>query len=232
MLDFAKPCKFAQGGACNTSACSGALKQASLSDAVCSPRKVAAHEHLFHELDAATHFFEVLEGSFCIYKLLPDGRRYIVSFALPGDLVGFGAQDVHALSAEAIKSSSVRPIEFGSLDQIIAAYPGLATKLLHHAKQELVDAQDQLVTVARKTALEKLATFLVKLAQRSRERGHNDGIINLPMTRSDIADFLGLTIETVSRTLSKLKRAGIIDLPQSSKVIIRDSVQLKMLAEA
>lgn len=231
MLDFGKSCALAQGGNCNAAGCAGALKQANLTAATCASKQVAAHEHQFREFDEATHFYEVQEGAFCVYKLLPDGRRYIVSFAMPGDLVGFGADENHNLSAEEIRESTVRPIAFRSLEQVVASYPGLATKLIHHAKQELAEAKDQLVTVARKTALEKVATFLTRLAKRSRSIRDEPGVVNLLMTRSDIADFLGLTLETVSRTLSRMKRSGIIDLPQSTWVVIRDMDELEMLAE-
>jgi CRP/FNR family transcriptional regulator len=110
-------------------------------------------------------------------------------------------------------------------------FPRLERKMFTMTVKDLVAAQEQMLLLGRKTAKEKVATFLLKLARRAAQQGHPPSPVALPMSRADIADYLGLTIETVSRTFTQLKREGIIGLPDAGRVILTDECGLKELAE-
>ncbi len=194
-------------------------------------RDLSAHEHLFFEGDDVSHFYEVECGVVCVYKLLPDGRRHVMNFCFPGDLIALSAQDEHRYSAEAIEAGTVRCIPKSTLADTIRQSPDFACKIIDVATTELAQARDQVLTVSRRSALERMASFFMGLSRRNVKRGDDQTVLHLPMTRLDIADFLGLTLETVSRTISKLKKSGIIDLPHSSIVVVRNMQELETLAE-
>jgi CRP/FNR family transcriptional regulator len=144
--------------------------------------------------------FQVEQGVVAVYKTLVDGRRRIVDFAYPGDLMGLGAFNEHVLSAQAVSSTRVRCLSASALEHATAADPHLAIKLYRAACQELATTRELLVTIGQTKALERVATFLLALHRRS--GGPCDGIVTLAMRRSDIGDLLGLTIESVSRMLT------------------------------
>jgi len=194
-------------------------------------RVVAKHEHLFFDGDRASHCYEVLSGFVCVYKLLPDGRRHIVTFSAPGDLIGLGSRSTYAFSAEAIEQTKVRCIPTSELSRMLVTRPEFARQILEFTNNELAEARNQLLTVSRRSAVERIASFLIWLSRKHETGVVESRVVRLPMTRLDIADFLGLTLETVSRTISKLKRMRIIDLPQSSVVVIREREELEALAE-
>ena len=188
------------------------------------------HDPLFCEGDDASFIYEVLDGVLSNYRLLADGRRQVISFAYPGDLIGLGGE-THRYNCDAISNARVRSIPRTSLLSAARECPDLGHKLFRMATNELADMQDCYVMLGRKSATEKIASFLLGLARRYEDDGMDGITFDLPMTRSDIADFLGLTIETVSRNFTKLRMAGVIDLPQSSKVVIRDMLKLEELSE-
>src|SRR5262249_9701470 len=160
--------------------------------------RLAAKEHVFCEGDRRTHVFRVEEGVIAVYKTLPDGRRQIIDFAYPGDLIGLGALDEHVLSAQATCAAKVRSLSAAALERMAETDAGLAIKLYKSVCQELAAARSLLVSVGQRTAMERVAAFLVGLHRRTAQRGST--MVVLAMRRSDIADLLGLTIETVSRT--------------------------------
>ena len=188
------------------------------------------HDPLFCEGDDASFIYEVLDGVLCNYRLLADGRRQVISFAYPGDLIGLGGE-THHYNCDAISNATVRSIPRSTLLSAARECPDLGHKLFQMATSELADMQDCYLMLGRKSAVEKIASFLLGLARRYENDDVDVIAFDLPMTRSDIADFLGLTIETVSRNFTKLKMNGVIDLPQSSKVIVRDMVRLEELSE-
>jgi CRP/FNR family transcriptional regulator len=195
------------------------------------PHTLEAREHLFCEGDPATSVYRVEVGHICIYRMMPDGRRQVVDFAYPGDLIGLGALGEHADSAQAMERTVVRSVPIASLRDSARSDARLGQNLYEALSRELQAARELLFTVSQRTATERVAAFLMALSRRSARRGESATEIVLPMTRMDIADFLGLTIETVSRTLTRLRTQGVIDLEQCILVTIRDLQALQVLAE-
>ena len=194
-------------------------------------KRLAKHEMLFGEGDKGGRYFEVLEGVLCSFRILHDGRRQILSFNYPGDIVGIGHEVECKCSCEAVSEARVRCIPAATLERSIESRPDIARKLLKAATIELASMHDHFVLVGRKSASEKLASFLLALAQRYESDENGEVVFQLPMTRTDIADFLGMTIETVSRRFTALRKMGVIDLPQTTTVHVRDMVRLEELAE-
>lgn len=193
-------------------------------------KKVACKEHLFLEGDPKTHVYKVEAGTILIYKILPDSKRQVVDIAFPGDYIGLGTVGVHAFNAQATEPVRVRCLAVTALHQLAGRDPRLAFKLYEAVALELDAARNHLLTIGYRDASGRLASFLLALAKRN-ERNHQDASeFVLPMRRVDIGDFLGLTIETVSRTFSKLKSDGVIDLDQGGYVQIRDHVALERIA--
>lgn len=195
-----------------------------------SLKVLQGREHVFFEGDAKQNVYLVEKGTVCLYKTLPDGRRQIVDFAYSGDLIGLSSGADHAFSAQAITLTRVRCLHAASLHEAARHDPCIGMHLYRALSDQLMSARDLLLTVGQRNATERLAALLVALSRRN-ERADGDPLqIVLPMTRADIADFLSLTIETVSRTFTKLRVSGIIDLAHSSLVIVRDKTMLEQLA--
>lgn len=198
----------------------------------CVPlRGVDARDHLFSEGDARTHLYRVETGAVCLYKLLSDGRRQIVGFACAGDLIGLGSGSAHQFSAQATKRARVRSLPWNVLQQASRRHAGLGLELFEVTCAELAAAHDMLLTTGQRTAIERVAAFLLAMSRRAAGRGGDETVVELPMTRSDIGDFLGLTIETVSRTFTKLRQLRVIELEQSVTVRLLDTVALQELAK-
>ncbi|WP_378941993.1 helix-turn-helix domain-containing protein [Mesorhizobium sp. ANAO-SY3R2] len=162
----------------------------------------AAGTEIYGQNELAGCIYQVEFGAIRIYRLLADGRRQISSFHLPGETFGLEVDDRHHFCAEAISNCGIRKFS-------LASHPEMSGELLSLALQSLGRAQDHLLVLARQAACERVGAFLLELAER--QGGTN--MIELPMSRMDIGDYLGLTIETVSRIFSKLKEQGIIRLP-------------------
>jgi CRP/FNR family transcriptional regulator len=194
-------------------------------------RTVEAKEHVFTEGDDRSHLYRVEAGAICLYKVLPDGRRQVLGFAYPGDLIGLGSLGEHQFNAQATRPSRLRSLPWRTVQQVARHDPGLGIKLYEVISQELAAAHDLLLTTGQRTAVERVAAFLLAMSRRSQRRSGDSAVIELPMTRSDIGDFLGLTIETVSRTFTKLRQLRVIDLAQSTRVQVLDSDALERLAE-
>jgi CRP/FNR family transcriptional regulator len=185
---------------------------------------------LFHEGAAACYVMNVTDGAVKLFKLLGDGRRQILGFRFAGDFLGLSAGSDYAYSAEALTDSKVCRFPRRKLDGLRERYPRLDRRLLSLSIDELTAAQEQLLLLGRKTAEERLVSFLILLSQGQVRRGQVPDPITLPMTRSDIADYLGLTIETVSRTFSGLKKKGLIELQDTTHVHLVDRDRLEEMA--
>lgn len=186
---------------------------------------------IFREGDPSQHLYTITAGAVKLYKLLSDGRRQITAFMFPGDFFGMSINDSYAYTAESLTTVVVCRFPRRKLESLFSEMPMLEKKLLGATTQELAAAQEQMLLLGRKTAREKLATFLVMLRRRLSEKGNNSALFALPMSRSDIADFLGLTIETVSRTLTGLRRDGLIALPDVNHVAILRFDELAGMAD-
>jgi CRP/FNR family transcriptional regulator len=170
---------------------------------------------VFAEGDDASHVYCVASGMIRLYKLLPDGRRQIVGFLQAGDMMGLAVRGQYLYTAEAVTVSTVQRIPRARLDALLDRLPALVRRLHALTAGDLVAAQDQMLLLGRKTALEKVASFLLMLAKR---RSDATRCLPLPMPRGDIADYLGLTLETVSRTFTKLRTSGLIRLLDDNMV--------------
>jgi len=183
------------------------------------------------EGDPATDLFNVVRGSVKLYKLLPDGRRQVTGFLFPGDFLGIAFNDTYAYSAEAIESVQLCRFPRGKLESLLIELPKLERRLLGEAANELAAAQDQMLLLGRKTAQERVASFIVSLSRKAEKRKKPASPIALPMSRTDIADYLGLTTETVSRTLTQLRQAGLIATNRRNQVEILNSRGLNDLID-
>lgn len=182
------------------------------------------------EGEPADKFFNITIGTVKLFKLLPDGRRQITGFAGPGHFLGLAVSDTYAFSAEAVDKVRYCFFPRRRLRALLDDFPALETRLLQVASNELVAAQEQMLLLGRKTALERVASFLVARSRLAGPCGPRHTRLVLPMTRSDIADYLGLTIETVSRTMTKLRTDKLIELPGPHDVVLRDLNSLERIA--
>jgi CRP/FNR family transcriptional regulator len=182
------------------------------------------------EGEPADCFFNVTAGSAKLFKLLPDGRRQITGFVGAGHFLGLAVSDTYAFSAEAMEP--VRYCRFWRprLRALLDDFPLMEKRLLEVAANELVAAQEQMLLLGRKTARERLASFLLMQSRQGLPCGHSRSRFTLPMSRSDIADYLGLTIETVSRTLTRLRGERLIELISQSELAVLDLHSLECLA--
>jgi CRP-like cAMP-binding protein len=209
----------------------GARATRSLEDRLsqASERKVEFKEHVFCEGDPRTHVYRVENGVIAIYKTLFDGRRRIIDFAFPGDFIGLGVLGVHLMSAQATCAAKVRCLSASALESLAETDASLALKLYKSVCQDLQAARSLLVTVGQRSAIERVAAFLLALHRRKGD--HPNDVIELAMRRSDIADLLGLTIETVSRTLTKLREMRVIKVEQGGTTVhLADLARLTDLA--
>jgi len=182
--------------------------------------EIDAKMTLFTEGDAASHVFNVTKGVVRLYKMSPDGRRQIVGFALPGDFLGLALRDSYGVSADAVTRVKACKFVRTSFVNYLDEHPRLMRRLHEFASHELSLARDQMMLIGRHTAEERLAAFLLNLSERYQRIGESGVNIQLPMSRQDIADFLALTIETVSRTFSKLVKAKLIVIvPEGARLL-------------
>jgi CRP/FNR family transcriptional regulator len=186
---------------------------------------------LFNEEEKADHVFNVTAGTMKIYKLLPDGRRQVTGFLFPGDFLGLANDETYAYSAEAVSPATLCRFPRRKLEAMLERFPKMERRLLGLASHELAAAQEQMLLLGRKTAREKIASFLLLLSTRAKRRGQKGNPVSVLMSRTDIGDYLGLTTETVSRTFTQLKGNGTIMLLSGGKVEIADLDALHELAE-
>jgi CRP/FNR family transcriptional regulator len=186
---------------------------------------------VFAEQDIATSFYNVLEGVLRLYKLLPDGRRQIVGFSLPGDFLGMAASIRHGYSADAVGPAIVCRFSWSAFARFIENRPPLLRRINELTVRELNQAQQHMVLLGRRSAEERVASFLIGWRDRLAAFSGSSTTIPLPMSRLDIADFLGLTIETVSRTFTKLERDGVIEIAPGSVEFV-DAARAEALAAA
>jgi CRP-like cAMP-binding protein len=184
----------------------------------------ARNAEIYGENEPADFLYKVLSGTVRTYKVLNDGRRQIGDFYLPGDLFGLETGSDHTFSAEAITDAKVLVIKRSAVMALAARDNDIARQLWALTGLELDRVQGHILLLI-KTARERVAAFLLEMA----DRIHAGNDVELPMSRQDIADYLGLTIETVSRTLTLLEGAHAIALPTSRHIVLRDRSVLRRL---
>lgn len=192
---------------------------------------VSAETTIFREGDPPEFLYSLTIGIISLYKLLPDGRRQVIGFLFPGDVFGLSLDAGYSYSAETVTQAVLCRFPSRRIEDLYEDVPRLEKRVFELALKSLASAQEQMLTLGRKTAREKIATFLMMVSRRTQERGLPASLIHLPMSRTAIADYLGLTIETVSRTFTQLKKDGLIDPRGAQALAIRDMSGLKALAE-
>jgi CRP/FNR family transcriptional regulator len=180
----------------------------------------AAKETIFWEGDPADHVYQMIRGAVCLYKLLPDGRRQVARFCHAGDLIGLTADRTYPYTADALTAISLVRIRRADLEAEIENDRDLRRMVLLAIGEELSLAQNQLLLLGRKSASERVASFLHAMMEQAVRDGGDGQSVTLPMTRVDIADFLGLTHETVCRVIGALKAQGVIETPAPHRVVI------------
>lgn len=188
-------------------------------EALSHPVRYVAKEGLFAEGEPADDVFNVTGGMVRLYKLLPDGRRQIVGFAIAGDFLGLALMERYGVSAEAVSEVSACRFARDAFSTYLDGKPHLLRRLHEFASHELSLAQDQMVLLGRRSAEERIAAFLLGMRDRLSRLGQPSVTVPLPMSRQDIADYLGLTIETVSRTITKMAKNRLL-------LVVPDGVRL------
>jgi CRP-like cAMP-binding protein len=185
--------------------------------------------NLYFEGDDVEWLYQVVSGVVRLTRLLADGRRQVIAFGFPGDIIGFPADGHHNTDCESLTETRLQPFRRAHLDNA-QSDPELHTALLQAALREISAMQDHFMMLGRKTAMEKLASLLCVLDERVGEQHGQYRRINLPMSRSDIADFLGLTTETVSRSFTQLRKSGVIAIDNMHTIIIQKPTALSRLS--
>lgn len=194
-------------------------------------RHIADKGHVYSEGEPRTHVYKVVSGTICLYRMLEDGRRQVINFAFAGDVVGLGSGRLESCNAQAVSATQVCCLPIAKLMAAAKANNQIAAGLYEALSREIVVAQEHLMCLGQRGATERVATFLVTLSRRNEMRGTASNVVHLPMSRADIADFLGITIETVSRTLTKLKEQGLIEIEQITTLHLIQISKLIALAE-
>jgi CRP/FNR family transcriptional regulator, nitrogen fixation regulation protein len=186
------------------------------------------HVQIVHEDEATDRLYKVISGTVCTYKVLSDGRRQIGGFYLPGDLFGLECAEGHTLAAETITNAKILVIRKSVLTALASRNPLLVSNLLMLTARELARVQDRVLLLSLKSAQERVVGFLLEMSKRGSSDGNS---VELPMSRQDIADYLGLTIETVSRTLWALENGGAIDISRRRRIRFRSRATLMRLQQ-
>ena len=181
--------------------------------------RAKAGTNLYFEGDTVERLYQVTSGVLRLTRLLEDGRRQVIAFGYPGDIVGFPCDGLHHTDCDALVDTTFATYSRSALEDG-HGNPELHDKLLQAALREIAAMQDHFMMLGQKTSLEKVAAFLSTLTDRVGEFKEGFARVELPMSRADIADFLGLTTETVSRTLTYLRKEGVIDIENVHTVIV------------
>jgi CRP/FNR family transcriptional regulator, nitrogen fixation regulation protein len=186
------------------------------------------NDEIYAEGDCADCWYKVVSGTVRICKLLADGRRHIAEFRFGGDCFGIDSTSERPYSAEAVGEVIVMRYRRKATEQLVDENPALARLLRDTMTRDLADAHGRMLLLGRMTAPERVAAFLLEMF----ERRDRTKVLDLPMSRNDIADYLGLTIETVCRVLSIFKRDGAIAIPNPHRIELRDRDALEVMGEA
>lgn len=188
-------------------------------------------ETIVREGDPAVSFYNITSGIVKLYRSLSDGRTQIMGFRFPGDVFAIAEASQYGTTAEAVTNVETCRYSRTRLRRLTSSFPQLQAKLLQISYRQLIASDDQIFLLGRKTAREKIATFLLRYSRESCQNVVNKGrYVNLPMTRTEVADFLGLTTETVSRVLTSLVRENVITVGVSRSVGLIDIESLARIS--
>jgi CRP/FNR family transcriptional regulator, nitrogen fixation regulation protein len=193
-------------------------------DLMGAPMSFGRNVEIYGESEPADYLYKVVSGTVRTYKVLTDGRRQVGGFYVAGDIFGLETGDEHTFSAEAIIESKVLVIKRSTVMALAERDHDVARALWTITGSELRRVQDHIMLLV-KSAQERVASFLLEMSARISA----DNAVELPMSRQDIADYLGLTIETVSRTLTILENASTIELSSSRRIVLRNRPALSRL---
>ena len=216
------------GSAAQGVAQSGQLDALVAFEQIGSRRSFTRNEEIFAEGDGADCWFKVISGTVRLCKLLADGRRHIAEFFFSGDCFGLDNMRERLFAAEAVGEVIVMRYPRRATERLLDENPKLSCGLRDMTLQDLANAQIRMLMLGRMSATERVATFLLDMF----ERRDATRVLDLPMMRNDIADYLGLTIETVCRVMSSFKRDGMIGIPTPHSVELRDRAALAAIGEA
>ena len=198
---------------------------------ISSERTHTNRENIFLQQEISKNLYNITEGNVKIYHLLSDGRIQIIGFLYPGDFFGAYKKGKYNYSAEAIGDVRLCVFKQEVLDKYLGKNMNLAKELLHMTSHELTLAQDRIGVLGKMNANERMAKFILNISNQRARIGWQDNPISLPMTRQDIADYLGLTLETVSREITKLKTANIIKVMNSKQFFINNKNELALICK-
>jgi CRP/FNR family nitrogen fixation transcriptional regulator len=188
--------------------------------------RIGKNAALFQEGEAAQHVYKVVSGAVRTCRMLMDGRRQIADFFLPGDFFGLDWQSTHNFTAEALADTVVISYQRRQIEALAERTPSVHRLLMSMLCKGLAETQEHVVMLGRQTAHERLAWFLLRV----RDRSGGDAEIDVPMSRIDMADYLGLTIETVSRGISEFKRRHYISATSAHQMRLTGLSALQALA--
>lgn len=188
-----------------------------------------AKETLFLENDDTDAAYTVTDGVLRLYRIFADGRRQVISFLLPGDFISIEPDGYHRFSADAVTAASLCRFPKAQFAKIIDQRPHVLQRLYETSAQELINAREHMMALGQRSAAEKIAWFLMQLRKRWARVTPTSNTVPVPMSRQDIADYLGLTIETVSRTLSDFARKRTIAI-SAHEVQLVDLKKMERLA--
>ena len=191
---------------------------------------VPAGTYLFREGDPVSRLYRVKSGVFRLTRMTECGRRQVIAFAYSGDILGFPCEGFTHSDCDALTNAQLSSFSATHLDDA-KAHPELHRALLDAALREISDMQDHFMMLAKKSAIERVATFLCALADRIGEPIGSRTTFKIVMPRADIADYIGLTTETVCRSLTQLKKCGVIKIDNIQTVVILKPQTLRALAE-
>jgi CRP/FNR family nitrogen fixation transcriptional regulator len=195
---------------------------ATCSGVIATEFSYSKEEEIYGEGEPSEYVYQVIRGAVRTYKLLNDGRRQIGAFYLPGDIFGLQSGPVHRLTAEAVSDTTVRLVKRRNLEQAAGITVQVAQSLWAMTAGELRHAEDHMLLLGRKNAMERVASFLLEMDRRLAKTG----MMALPMCRRDIGDYLGLTLETVSRALSQLHNEGVLGFSGARQIVLRNRQRL------
>lgn len=195
-------------------------------------RKFAKNSTLLHEEDEVKHVYEVVSGTVKTSKLLADGRRQVIGFFGDGDIIGLPVEFAAFYSIEAVTQATILCYPISQLNTVMGQSHDLTKFVFSRVHGEMEKHIGHLISLGRKRPKERMATFLLEYYNKRVDVGFTDQVIELPMSRVDISDYLGLTQETVCRVLSHFKRRAIIKSRNSHEITILDMPSLKRMAQS